>query len=908
MQLSIEQIALFSRLLKESLPLDAAARHAWLETLDPEYQDLAPALRKALLPGEFQGTGSNALATLPKLGAAAQADTSLAGKLQMSARIGPYELIRLLGSGGMAQVWLARRADGAFKRDVALKLPTLTHQRGDLALRFARERDILASLEHPQIARFYDAGIDPDGLPYFAMEYVQGQWLTDWCDANRLGVSARLELLLQVLKAVQYAHEKHVIHRDLKPSNILVTESGEVRLLDFGVAKLLETDEEDQTQLTGVYGQALTPDYTSPELLRGDALDPRSDVYSLGVVLYELLTGVRPYQLKNAASMGVLQQAVSTVEVRKPSTLIDRDAVAARAATHEQLVRQLRGDLDSIALRALAKEPEDRYSSVAGLAEDLQLYLAGRPIKAHPARYIYRLRKFVLRNRTVIAVGAGASAAILIILGYAIHREAVYHANAKALAIAPVATKPTPVLAGSAPTPHSIAVLPFVDMSESKDQEYFADGLSEELIDYLANSPELKVIARASSFQFKGKDADIHSIAEKLGVATLLEGSVRKSGGQMRITAQLIKASDGTQLWSQTYDRSVNDIFQVQDEIAARVTQALDAALNVKAATTAIDRPQNVEAYNLLLRGNFFFERNKNGDLGRAQREYQQALVRDPGYSQAWISLARVYYYQGYDHELSPKEAESKVLDALRRALAINPNSAAAHRWLGRTYQTYDWDWGNAQKELERAVSLDPTGLEGWGSRKSLGYLRAQVSGQVGDIVQLAQEDLARNPLDITALEFLAEMQFFAGQFADSTDTVNRGLKLEPTNIDFQAQSACNLLVTGNAAAAIAAAEKFADEDSKIWILAMAYWSMGKKSDSDLALDKLRRRIGASDPTAIADVYAYRGELDAAISWLERGYRQRDPNMDVIKLRLTYVPLRGEPGYKALLAKMKLPE
>jgi eukaryotic-like serine/threonine-protein kinase len=907
MQLSIAQIALFSRLLEESLPLDAAARRAWLEILAPEHQDLAPALRKALLPGDFQGTGSNALSTLPKLGPADEAADSLAGKLHVNARIGPYELIRLLGTGGMAQVWLARRADGAFKRDVALKLPRLTHQRVDLEQRFARERDILASLEHPQIARFYDAGIDPGGLPYLAMEYVQGQWLTDWCDSNRLRVSVRLELLLQVLKAVQYAHEKHVIHRDLKPSNILVTESGEVRLLDFGVAKLLQTENADQTQLTGVYGQALTPDYTSPEVLRGDALDPRSDVYSLGVVLYELLTGVRPYQLTNAASMGLLQQAVSTVEVRKPSALIDRDAVAARAATHEQLARQLRGDLDSIAIRALAKDPEERYSSVAALAEDLQLYLAGRPIKARPARYAYRLRKFVLRNRAVTAVTAAAAALVLIILGYAIHREAVYEANAKTLASESVAAKPASVVAVSAPAPRSIAVLPFVDMSESKDQEYFADGLSEELIDHLANSQDLKVIARTSSFQFKGKNEDARSIAEKLGVATLLEGSVQKLGGQMRITAQLIRASDGAHLWSQTYDRSVNDIFQVQDDIAARVTQALSAALTVNAAATA-DRPQNVEAYNLLLKGNFFFQRNKNGDLYRAQREYQQVLVRDPGYAQAWTSLARVYFFRGYFHELSPKQTESKILETLRRALAINPNSSAAHCWLGRTYQAYDWDWENAQRELERAVSLDPTGTGVCAARKSLAFLRAQVTGQVGEIVQLAQEDLARNPLDTTALEFLAGMQFFAGQFADSTATLNRALKLEPANIDLQAQSAWNLLVSGNATAAVAAAEKFADEDSKIWILAMAYWSLGKKPEADLALDKLQKKVGASDPTAIADIYAYRGELETAISWLERGYRQRDPTMDVIKLRLTYVPLRGEPGYKALLAKMKLPE
>ena len=224
MRPSIPQLALMSRLLDEALPLDAAGRRAWLERLSPEHQDLAPALRKALLPEDSHSADLKVLDTLPKFAFADAASHSAANGLRPGARVGPYELIRLLGAGGMAQVWLARRADGAFKRDVALKLPTLTHLRADLELRFARERDILASLEHPHIARFYDAGIDPNGLPYVAMESVQGHPLTEWCDAHRLGLSDRLKLFLQVLEAVQFAHEKQVIHRDLKPSNVLVTE------------------------------------------------------------------------------------------------------------------------------------------------------------------------------------------------------------------------------------------------------------------------------------------------------------------------------------------------------------------------------------------------------------------------------------------------------------------------------------------------------------------------------------------------------------------------------------------------------------------------------------------------------------------------------------------------------------
>jgi serine/threonine protein kinase/Tol biopolymer transport system component len=412
MKLSVSQTAQLSRLLDEALPLDAAGRRAWLEQQSAEYPDLAEALRKVLLPDDSQAAGFDRLAALPKLGGAMEAALT-AGNLHARMRVGPYELIRPLGAGGMAQVWLARRADGAFRREVALKLPALTHLRADLEQRFAQERDILASLEHPHIARFYDAGVDPNGLSYLALEYVDGEALTDYCDAHRLGIAARLELFLQVLDAAQFAHAKHVIHRDLKPSNILVNQSGDVQLLDFGVAKLLEADEVDHMPLTGVHGRALTPDYASPELLRGDSVDARSDVYSLGVLLYELLTGVRPYQLRNAASIGLLEQAITTVEVKKPSTQLETDAVAARGTTPEKLARQLRGDLDAIALKALAKDPARRYPSATALAQDLRRYLHAKPIEALPARFTDRLLKFLRRNTAVVGVIVLAVAAIV---------------------------------------------------------------------------------------------------------------------------------------------------------------------------------------------------------------------------------------------------------------------------------------------------------------------------------------------------------------------------------------------------------------------------------------------------------------------------------------------------------------
>ena len=245
MKLSIPQIARMSRLLDEALPLDNEARGAWLDALPAEHQDLAQSLRYALLPSYVSILAADSVAALRNLGAERAGGAAGLGALQPGLRVGPYELIRALGAGGMAEVWLARRADGAFKRDLALKLPTQAHLRSGLEERFVRERDILASLEHPHIARLYDAGVDPNGLPYLAMEYVAGQPLLEWCDAHRLGIPARLERFLQILQAVQYAHEHDVIHRDLKPSNILVTESGQVRLLDFGIAKLLQDEAAD---------------------------------------------------------------------------------------------------------------------------------------------------------------------------------------------------------------------------------------------------------------------------------------------------------------------------------------------------------------------------------------------------------------------------------------------------------------------------------------------------------------------------------------------------------------------------------------------------------------------------------------------------------------------------------------
>jgi serine/threonine-protein kinase len=412
MVLTGEQVARLSQLLDQALPLDKDSRERWLDSLSPEYRSLVPALRQALMSDDPQASAA-LLAGLPTIGDQPNAVTTTATGLRVGQWIGPYQLVRELGAGGMAIVWLAQRADDASQGEVALKLPLMSRLRRDLAGRFARECDILAKLEHPNIARMYEAGVSADGLPYLAMEYVEGKPLTSWCDAHQMGVRERLELFLQVLDAVHYAHSHQVVHRDLKPSNLLVTEWGQVRLLDFGVAKMLEDGKDAvRTDLTQVYGRMLTPDYASPEQLMGTAISAASDIYALGVVLYELLVGDRPYRIKPESSSVPLEKAIKDAQIRKPSTQVQATAAAARATTRDKLARRLRGDLDTMVLKALAKRPADRYASAVLFAADVHRYLGGDPIEAGSDRPMARLSRFLeshpFATATVVTLVAAA--------------------------------------------------------------------------------------------------------------------------------------------------------------------------------------------------------------------------------------------------------------------------------------------------------------------------------------------------------------------------------------------------------------------------------------------------------------------------------------------------------------------
>jgi serine/threonine protein kinase/tetratricopeptide (TPR) repeat protein len=838
--LSTKQLGRLSELLDQSLPLSREERRAWLDALSDEDAPLIQPLREALLAEESDVEALRNLAHLPAMNPATSEEA--ATERRVGERLGAYELLQPLGAGGMAEVWLARRADGVFERQVALKIPRLRRVPAEMVERFARECKILATLECPGVARLYDAGVGADGTPYIAMEYVPGQPLIVWCDSRGLGIRTRVQLFMQVLDAVRQAHAHGIIHRDLKPSNILVTDQGEVRLLDFGVASLLQQDTSPRS-LTRVYGRALTPEYASPELLRGNPVDVRSDIYSLGAVLHELLTGARPGQ--------------NTSEDGKTGPLS--------------------AELHDIIAKAMATAPADRYPDAATFAAALQRFASESA--AAPAR----------RSRVRYLV-VGAAVALAALIGMA---------SLQWIRSSTDSGTPSGLTAAERGVA-TIAILPFVDLSEGKDHGYLSDGLAEELIDLLTKVPELRVTARASSFAFRDVRVPIATIAGQLNVANVLEGSVRTSGNRLKFTVQLVRARDGTVIWSETYDRELQDIFEVQENVAAAVVEALKLRLLAGKAVPADRRTASVQAYTEYLVGRQYRDSISLERQQHALAAFQRAVIADPSFAPAHAGIALAAADIGSmsmstaSYDLALAEAERAMALAPR---LVEPYVARAHVRMDR-----NWDYVGAKADLDVASGIDPNNVE-------LLQLYAAywwVSGNLPKALEIQRRNVARNPMASTAWDWLGKMLSDARDFPGARQALDRAEELSPYSDYSLLLRTLVELYSGNHEEALRLARSNPDPERRDYSVSMAAFAAGQSAEALAALEMLKARAPDRAAAQIAFIYALRGEREQTFAWLDRAIAARDPGLKGMQNRPEFDKFKGDPRFERVLRLMNI--
>jgi len=893
MRLSSDQFATLSQLLDEGLELAEPDRPAWLEELPDPFPGAKVLLQK-MLAGDESGAAQGLLSMLPSLATSSDRDRAepAAGGFEADARICNYRLVREIGHGGMSTVWLAMRTDELVTRPVALKLPHVHLQPALFADRFARERDILANLTHPNIAHLYDAGISPQGQPFLAMEFVGGESLTSYCRAHGLDVTQRIELFLQVLSAVQHAHTQHIIHRDLKPSNILVREGAQVVLLDFGIAKLLIEGETTATDLTRQGGAAFTPDYASPEQIRGETLGPATDIYSLGVVLYELLTSQRPYVLRRGSRRDI-EDAVLSSDPLRPSDALAADAETVRGRTSPTLSRSaLRGDLDTIVLKAMKKHPQDRYSSVDAFAEDLRRHLRHEPVSARPDTTWYRVNRMVQRHRNALLTATATIAVTGAVGGFAINHWLIRADSPSAFA----------------PPPRSIAVLPLQNLSGDADQDYISDGISEELLDELSRLNGLQVVARTSSFSFKGRGIDAQTIARKLNVATILEGSVRRAGNAMRIAIHMINGANGFQLWSQTYDRNSNDILALQTEIANAVAERVGGPqVASQVAVMARGGTESADAYDAYLRGLrlYYMPNPRVATYQAAVAAFDQAIAADPGYAAAYARKSgALYRIFGRTADAAVRaQLNSEARQAAQRAVELAPNLGDSHLARAFSFELGDLNFGEAAAEYDRALELSPgSAWVLW----NVGLFESQ-SGQFDRALPALDKAIQLDPQNAWPREMRVRVLLRARRFRDALTSAQEASALDPGSHHIEErrlEALLGLRQFDTVRQQCEARSTPLDDDDRYYLLAIAYHMLGRHAEAERFLKQFQALDGDSGAFYYAEIYAQWGDPKMALTWLQKALEMLDPSMEDLKTDWLLDPIRDEPQFRALLARL----
>ena len=641
---------------------------------------------------------------------------------------------------------------------------------------------------------------------------------------------------------MEKAHKNDIVHRDIKPANIFITNDGIVKILDFGLAKA-----KGQTQLTKMDSTLGTVDYMSPEQADGKAVDKRTDIWSVGVVLYEILTGKRPFAAEYE------QAVIYSILNKEPEAIAEIDA-----------------RLQHIIIRALAKNPDNRYQNAGEIVEELNNIKDSKDTKQ-------------VEKKSKLPWMIAAAAAIIIAVGIYLY---VPSSNT---------VKETEAI-------KTIAVLPFVNMSADPNQEYFSDGLSDELINALTKNPKLRVTARTSSFYFKGTKTDIKTIAQRLNVKNILEGSVRKSGNELRISADLVNAETEATLWSNTYDGTMNNIFALQDSISGNVAEALNVALLGK-ETTNTEQKTDPEAYNDYLLGNHFYNFTGKENFEMAEGYYKKALSIDSTYAPAWVGLSAIHFIQSSYGYVPEGEGFGKARKEAEKALEFNPNIAEAYTQLGMIKMTYDWDWTGADEAFKKALELDP---ENPNVMTGAAFLAATL-GKFNKAIKLEQSVIEIDPVHVRGYIDLGSFTWYAGLPDESISVLRKGLELNPQSLLSHALISLDYIMKGKPDSALIEIKQEPEPWMRKAYSPIVYYALGRKKEADKKLTEFIKGYRNMGAFQIAEVYAYIGEKDKAFEWLEKAYNQRDSGLAQIVGDPMMRNIVKDPRYATFMKKMKLP-
>jgi TolB-like protein/tRNA A-37 threonylcarbamoyl transferase component Bud32/Tfp pilus assembly protein PilF len=711
-------------------------------------------------------------------------------------KLGPYEILALIGSGGMGEVYKAR--DPRLNRFVAIKL-----LKDDQNSRFQQEARAIAALNHPHICQIYDVGPD-----YLVMEYIEGQPLR-----GPMPIEEAVRLGRQIAEALAAAHTRGILHRDLKPANVLVTEGG-TKLVDFGLAKATIDSVNEAATTQTVDGTILgTAAYMSPEQAQGKTIDERSEVFSFGAVLYEMLSGRRAFAGDSMIDI------LSSVVRDEPPPLTFAQGIW------------------SIIERCLRKNPANRFQNMRELKTALEAS-AARPTE-----------------------------------------------------------RP------------SIAVLPFANLSAEKDNEYFSDGLAEEILNALTQLQGLRVVARASAFAFRGRESAIAEIGEKLRVESILHGSVRRAGDRIRISVQLINVGDESQLWSERYDRELRDIFDIQDEIAKAVVAALRVRLGANPQGPIVKRyTDNLEAHSLYLKGNFHFQRLTNDEREKGREYLERAVVLEPGHAPALCLLAEYYFSGAHRGEISPLDQWAKARAGYERALNADPDLAEAHAALAFIKAMNEYQWDDGLRGLDAALSMNASGARAH-------FWRSFVLCSMGR----SEEALAQVQRAIELDPLLPLIRSYSSVYCLYTGQAEAALKHARTVLDIDPNYPIALFALGEAhsllgrhAEGIALMEKSRRDLPEGYFcsgfIAWAYVRAGRRGDAEQYLARLEetRKHRYAPPGTLALISAALGDLESAFRYTEESIAECDPNV-VSALHSPYFEvLRSDPRYPGLLRRVNL--